>query len=151
CDKLLTIDLTGNPIDTLPETLVECRLLYQFNINYKTFYRLLDNYMLELIDEGKIRSEHIPQVIFELEGLLTLDLNYTKLNSVPNEQALLSLNELYLAHNSFTDIPEAIASMHQLKLLDMSHNRLQQIPEHFLKIKRLETFILSHNNFTHLP
>ncbi|UJR21005.1 hypothetical protein I4U23_024105 [Adineta vaga] len=151
CDKLQTIDLTGNPIDTLPETLVECRQLYQFNINFKTFYRLLDNYMLELIDEGKIRSEHIPQVIFELEGLLTLDLNYTKLNFIPNEQTLLNLNQLYLAHNSFTEIPEAIATMNQLKFLDMSHNRLEQIPDHFLKIKQLEILILTNNNFTHLP
>lgn len=151
CDKLQTIDMTGNPIDTLPETLVECRQLHQFNINYKTFYRLLDNYMLELVDEGKIRSEHIPQVVFELEGLQMLDLNHTKLNCIPNEQALLSLNELYLAHNSFTEVPEAIGAMHQLRLLDMSHNRLQAIPEHFLKSKRLETLILAHNNFTVLP
>jgi len=107
--------------------------------------------MLELIDEGKIRSEHIPQVVYELESLQILDLNQTKLNSIPNEHTLLNLKELYLAHNSFTDIPESISTMGQLKILDMSHNRLQNIPEHFLKIKRLETLILSYNNLTTLP
>ncbi|CAF1367572.1 unnamed protein product [Adineta steineri] len=151
CDKLETIDLTGNPIDNLPETLVECRQLYEFKINYKTFYKLLDNYMLELIDEGKIRSEHIPQVIYELESLLVLDLNHTKLNFISNEHTLLNLNELYLAHNSFTDIPESLSTMDQLKLLDMSHNRIQNIPEHFIKIKRLEILNLSNNNLTILP
>jgi Leucine-rich repeat (LRR) protein len=148
CDKLQTIDLTGNPIDNLPETLVECRQLYEFKINYKTFYKLLDNYMLQLIDEGKIRSEHIPNVIFELENLEILDLNQTKLNFIPNEHTLINLNELYLSNNSFFNIPESICTMEQLKLLDLSYNHLENIPEYFIKIKRLETLILSYNNLT---
>ena len=151
CDRLETIDLMGNPIDNLPETLVECRQLYELKISYKTFYRLLDDYMFQLIDEGKIRSEHIPHVIFELESLQSLDLNQTKLNFIPPDHTLLNLNELYLSNNSFTAIPESICSMKQLKLLDMSQNRIETIPEHFLQIKRLETLILSYNQLTTLP
>jgi Leucine-rich repeat (LRR) protein len=151
CDKLQTIDLTGNPIDNLPETLVECRKLSDLKINYKTFYKLLDNYMLQLIDEGKIRSEHIPHVIFELESLEILDLNQTKLNFIPNEHTLIHLNELYLSNNSFFTIPESICTMDQLKILDLSHNRLENIPDYFIRIKRLETLILSYNKLTILP
>ncbi|CAF0882898.1 unnamed protein product [Rotaria sp. Silwood1] len=151
CEKLKTIDLTSNPIDNLPETLVECRQLYEFKINYQTFYKLLDNYMIQLIDEGKIHSEHIPQVIFELEGLQVLDLNTTKLNSIPNQHTLFNLNELYLSNNSFFDIPESLCTMEQLRILDMSNNRLQTIPEYCIKIERLKTLILSQNNLTTLP
>lgn len=146
CDKLQTIDLTGNPIDNLPETLVECRQLYELKLNYKTFSKLLDNYMLQLIDEGKIRSEHIPHVIFELENLEILDLNQTKLNSLPNQHTLNNLQELYLSNNSFFNIPESISTMNQLKILDLSHNRLENIPDYFVQIRRLETLILSYNN-----
>jgi Leucine-rich repeat (LRR) protein len=150
CNKLQTIDLTGNPIDNLPETLVECRQLYEMKINFKTFYKLLDNYMLQLIDEGKIHSEHIPQVLFELENLQILDLNETKLNSIPNQHTLNNLNELYLSNNSFFDIPQSICTMEQLKILDMSNNRIQTIPDYFVNTKRLEILILSYNNLTNL-
>ncbi|CAF3723227.1 unnamed protein product [Rotaria sordida] len=151
CEKLETIDLTSNPIDNLPETLVECRQLYEFKINYQTFYKLLDNYMIQLIDEGKIHSEHIPQVIFELEGLQMLDLNGTKLNSIPNQHTLFNLNELYLSNNSFFNIPESLCTMEKLKILDMSYNQLQTIPEYCIKIERLEILNLSYNNLTILP
>lgn len=151
CDQLETIDLMANPIDNLPETLVECRQLYELKISYKTFYKLLDSYMFQLIDEGKIRSEHIPHVIFELENLQVLDLNQAKLNFIPPDHTLLHLTELYLSKNSFYTIPESICSMKDLKLLDMSHNRIETIPEYFLQIKRLETLILSYNKLTTLP
>ena len=151
CNKLQTIDLTGNPIDNLPETLVECRQLYELKINFKTFYKLLDSYMLQLIDEGKIRSEHIPQVIFELENLQILDLNETKLNSIPNQHTLIHLNELYLSNNSFFEIPQSLCSMEQLKLLDMSNNRIQNIPDYFVNMKKLEILNLSYNKLTCLP
>lgn len=151
CDQLETIDLMANPIDNLPETLVECRQLYELKISYKTFYKLLDSYMFQLIDEGKIRSEHIPHVIFELENLRALDLNQAKLNFIPADHTLLHLTELYLSKNSFYTIPESICSMKELKLLDMSHNRIETIPDYFLQIKRLETLILSYNKLTTLP
>jgi Leucine-rich repeat (LRR) protein/GTPase SAR1 family protein len=150
CDKLETIDLTGNPIDSLPETLIECHQLYELKINYKTFYRLLDPYMLQLIDEGKIRSEHIPQVIFELESLRILDLSQTKINSISNEHTLVNLTELYLSNNSFFDIPESICTIEQLKILDMSYNRIRFIPEYFNQMQQLESLNLSFNQLTSL-
>ena len=148
CNKLETLDVTGNPIDNLPETLVECRQLYELKINYKTFYKLLDNYMFQLVAEGKIRSEHIPQVIFELESLRVLDLSRTKTNSFPSEHALVGLKELYLSNNSFFDIPESICMLAELKVLDMSHNRLTTIPEYFERMTNLEILILAFNKLT---
>ena len=151
CDKLETLDISGNPIDHIPETLVECRRLYQLKVNYKTFYKLLDPYMLQLIDEGKIRSEHIPQVIFELESLRTLDLSQTKSNSIPFEHQLMNLTELYLSNNYFFDIPESICNMKQLRILDMSYNRLTFFPEYFAKLQCLEVLNLTWNKLPVLP
>jgi Leucine-rich repeat (LRR) protein len=104
--------------------------------------------MLQLIDEGKIRSEHIPQVIFELENLRTLDLSSTKINTISNEHTLIHLTELNLSYNSFYEIPESLCSMEQLKILDMSHNRIRFIPEYFYQIKQLEYLNLSFNQLT---
>ena len=150
CEQLQTVDLTGNPIDNLPETLVECRQLYEFKINYQTFHKRLDHYLLKLIDEGKIRSEHLPQVIFEFEHLAMLDLNHTNINTIPMEHTLKHLTELDLSSNSFVSIPEALCTMDQLRVLDMSHNRLEQIEEPIVRIKRLETLILSYNQLSRL-
>ena len=148
CDKLETLDVMGNPIDNLPETLVECRQLYELKINFKTFYKLLDNYMFQLVAEGKIRSEHIPQVIFELESLRVLDLSRTKTNSFPTGHTLASLTELHLSNNFFFDIPESICMLAQLKTLDLSHNRLTTIPDYFDRMTRLEILILAFNKLT---
>ena len=148
CNKIQTIDLMGNPIDNLPETLVECRQLYSLKIDYRNFYKLLDPYMLKLIEEGKIRSEHIPQVIFELESLSLLDLSQTKINSFSNQHTLMNLNELYLLQNSYFDIPEPICYLKHLKLLDMSYNRIASIPDYFERMTSLEVLILTHNKLT---
>lgn len=150
CDKLETIDLTGNPMDTLPETLIECRHLHELKINFKTFYKLLDYYMIQLIEEGKIRSEHIPQVIFELENLRVLDLDRTKINFIPADHLLSNLSQLYLSHNSFFDIPESICTIEQLKVLDMSHNRVSAIPDYFVKMQNLEVAKFSYNRLPSL-
>ncbi|CAF0988858.1 unnamed protein product [Didymodactylos carnosus] len=148
CDKILRIDLTGNPIDNIPETLVECRQMYEFKINFKTFHKLLDNYMESLITDGKIRSEHIPPVIFELENLQYLDLDNTKLNFIQSEHTLYALQELYLTNNYFYDIPEALTTMSQLKLLNMNNNRIGKIPDYIIKIKNLEILSLANNYLT---
>lgn len=150
CELLQTVDLTGNPIDNLPETLVECRQLYEFKLNYQTFHKRLDQYLLELIDDGKIRSEHLPQVIFEFEHLLMLDLNHTNINTIPIEHTLKHLGELDLSGNSFVSIPEALCTMDQLKVLDMSNNRLEEIDELIVRIKRLEILVLSYNQLSSL-
>lgn len=150
CDKLKTIDLTGNPVDNLPETLVECRQLSELKINFQNFHKRLDQYLLELIDDGKIRSEHLPSVIFELENLRMLDLHGTHINFIPTEHTLLHLHDLNLSQNSFVSIPEALCTMEHLKVLDMSENRLEKIDESIVKIQRLETLILSKNRLKDL-
>ena len=150
CEHLKTIDLTGNPVDNLPETLIECRQLFELKINFHTFHKRLDQYLLDLIAEGKIRSEHLPSVIFELENLLMLDLHETHINWIPTEHTLNHLQELNLSKNSFVTIPEALSTMENLKVLDLSENRLEKIDESIVKMKSLETLILSDNYLTHL-
>jgi hypothetical protein len=150
CEQLETIDLTGNPIDSLPDTFSECRRLSQLKINYQTFCNILDNYMLTLLDENKIHSVHIPHVIFELEHLDVLDLSRTKMNFIPNEQRLVHLTELYLANNLFVDMPTSICTMKQLKILDMSFNRLKTLPKTFEQMLCLERMILTSNKLSTL-
>jgi Leucine-rich repeat (LRR) protein len=150
CEQIQTIDLTGNPIDNLPETLVECRQLYEFKLNYQTFHKRLDSYLLELIDDGKIRSEHVPQVVFELEHLLLLDLKHTHMNNIPNDHTLCHLQELDLSNNSFSAIPDCLSTMTQLRVLSMSSNRLKSIEQSICQLKQLHTLILSNNQLTSL-
>lgn len=151
CEELRTIDLTGNSIDSLPETLVECRKLSELKINYQTFHKRLDQYLIDLIDEGKIVSEHLPSVIFELESLKTLDLTRTHTNHIPMENALIRLTELDLSFNSFQKIPSSLSKMVELKSLNFSHNFLESIDENIIELNRLEVLIVSNNKISVLP
>ncbi|UJR28508.1 hypothetical protein I4U23_009746 [Adineta vaga] len=148
CDQVQTINLLDNPIDNLPETLIECCQLFELKLNYKRFHTLLDEYIIELINEGKIQSQHIPSVIFELENLRLLDLEETKINFIPIEQTLFNLTELYLSKNSFFAIPESVCMIPQLKILDISSNSIHTLSKQLINLIRLEQLNLSHNKLT---
>ncbi|CAF0995620.1 unnamed protein product [Adineta ricciae] len=150
CDQIKMIDILENPIDNLPETLTECRQLSQLKLNYKQFSKTLDDYIILLIDQGKVQSQHIPSIIFELEGLAVLDLEETKINSIPAEQTLFNLTELFLSNNSFHEIPQSVCMISQLKVLDISMNHIRTISKHLLGLTRLEQLNLSKNRLTSL-
>ena len=65
-----------------------------------SFTQIVDNYMDNLLRKGQIQSEHIPPVLFEIPSLNILDLEETKINSLPDKCAC-RLKEFYLAKNYF--------------------------------------------------
>lgn len=153
CENLEEILLFGNEIENLPETLKECHKLRELKLNYHSFHALLDGYMADLIREGKIKSEHIPMVIFELENLELLDLSATKINNFP-ENSLNSLIELRLDKNFFDRIPETILEgkiASNLKILTISRNRLVSIPSGISALVNLSVLNLSGNTIISFP
>ena len=56
--------------------------------------------MDDLLRKGQIQSEHIPPVLFQIPALDILDLEETKVNSLP-EECIGQLSEFYLAKNYF--------------------------------------------------
>ncbi|MBF2095391.1 MAG: leucine-rich repeat domain-containing protein, partial [Synechococcales cyanobacterium K44_A2020_017] len=64
------------------------------------------------------------------ENAINLDLSGLDLTELP--EAIASLTQLKLLHlsrNQLTELPEAIASLTQLERLDLSRNRLTELSE----------------------
>ncbi|NER33110.1 MAG: hypothetical protein F6J93_03360 [Oscillatoria sp. SIO1A7] len=59
--------------------------------------------------------------------------------------------ELYLAGMNLTELPEAIASLTQLKVLNLSYNQLTEFPEAIASLTRLQELDLSENQLKELP
>ena len=146
CGDLEEILLMSNHIESLPESLKECKQLKYLRVSYKNFTTLLDSYMENLIRKGQIKSEHIPQVVFDLENLYSLNLKSTKINNFP-ESTLTNLYELQLDNNYFNTITElAFKPMGEsLRILTLSNNLLKEIPEETNSLVNLEVLDLSCN------
>jgi len=150
CQNLEEILLWGNVIENLPETLRELPKLKVLAINFRSFCGMVDAYREELLRKGQIQSEHIPQVLFEMPALDTLDLNQTKLNTLPEECAG-RLKELFLAQNFFNEMPNMILRMDTLQVLDLSDNMIKSIPDQIGDLVNLQQLKMSNNHVTIFP
>ncbi|GFO09460.1 malignant fibrous histiocytoma-amplified sequence 1-like protein [Plakobranchus ocellatus] len=150
CQELQEIYLWGNSVETLPETLPEMPNLRVLALNYRSFCGVVDPYMENLLKKGQIKSEHIPMVVFELPALQVLDLESTKLNTLP-EIYNIQLREFYLCKNFLQTIPPSIYSLKYLRVLDMSRNLLSTLPEDIGRLKGLKVLRLSGNSFERVP
>ncbi|RUS80221.1 hypothetical protein EGW08_012017, partial [Elysia chlorotica] len=150
CQQLQEIYLWGNSVETLPETLPEMPNLRVLALNYRSFCGVVDPYMENILKKGQMKSEHIPMVVFELPALQVLDLESTKLNTLP-EIYNIQLREFYLCKNFLQTIPPSIYSLKYLRVLDMSKNLLSNLPEDIGRLKGLKVLRLSGNSFERVP
>ena len=86
------------------------------------------------------------------EGAVKLDLSGLELRELP--EALASLTQLQLLNiknNQLTELPEAIASLTQLQQLDLSENQLTELPEVIASLSQLQELNVACNQLTALP
>ncbi|XP_059157826.1 malignant fibrous histiocytoma-amplified sequence 1 homolog isoform X2 [Physella acuta] len=151
CQDLEEIYLWGNTIETLPETLPEMPRLRVLALNYRSFCSVVDTpYMENLLRKGQIKSEHIPSVVFELPAIQILDLESTKLNTLP-EISNTQLQEFYLSNNFLQTIPPGIFKLRQLRLLDLSHNLLTELTDSIGDLVGLKVLRLANNSLEVIP
>ena len=139
----------ANQIESLPDTLKDCKFLETLRVSYRHFSSLLDTYMENLIHKGQIKSEHIPLVVFELQKLKSIDLQHTKINTLPDNN-LKSIENMYLDHNYIMNFTERVfnSMIGNLKILTLSRNLLVEIPSEINSLINLEILNLSHNAIT---
>ena len=71
------------------------------------------------------------------------------LSSFPDVSGCTSLHELYLSHNSITEIDvNCLESLGQLKILNLSNNEIEKIPEEIIQLINVEQLDLSNNNIS---
>lgn len=74
-------------------------------------------------------SDDLPQEVFQLKGLRSLNLYRNQLKQLPEQiRELDSLNELNLYRNLLSTLPVGIAALKQLTVLNLGSNRLSDLP-----------------------
>ncbi|KAF6024987.1 hypothetical protein EB796_016722 [Bugula neritina] len=151
CEKLQELNMYGNILEMLPETMRELHELTELKINARSFHSNLDDYMNKLLRNGNIKSQHIPSVLFDIPELRTLDLDGTRINSLPEKNSC-KLEELYLSNNYFLSVPKGLQTLPYLVMVDMSHNFLPAIPDNIQEfLPSIRILRLNYNLLTSLP
>lgn len=160
CKNLRILHLGGNPISSLPRSLMSV---------------LCNSQLVELSLQGTCLKQ-LPKAIGKISTLRVLDLSCNELSHLPSTVLhLTNLVELYLDRNMFANLPQCIYSLHSLQRLSISFNpdleqltdricclskiehltmdscSLQWIPSSVFKMKSLVHLSVSHNRIYALP
>lgn len=127
--NLRNLDLSGNKIKTLPETIGSFK-------------------MLKTLTMTKNQLEGIPQDAGQLTKLETLNLAFNLIPSIPSSlQQLKNLKEVHLSHNKLTSFPAALLGLKQLNLVDLSANSIRALPQGIQRLEATE-LILNQNQIS---
>lgn len=98
------------------------------------------------------RLTEIPDAIFGMSQLISLDLYHNKLTNLPKAiTKLQKLTALGLSHNQLTELPESITGLQNLTSLGLTGNQLTSLPESISKLQNLTWLSISLNQLASLP
>ena len=104
------------------------------------------------LDLSRMSLTEIPQEVYTLKNLETLNLEYNFLESIPDEVAQLSfLKDLNLSNNNLTAFPEIILSLSNLNIIKLNTNEIPLIPVSIVDLSNLKELHLSYNRLTAIP
>lgn len=150
CQDLEEILLWGNKITTLPETLPELLKLKTLGLNYRDFCGQMDAMREKFLNTGQVKSDYIPQIVFDLPALESLDLEGTKINNMP-ETTNHGLRELNLSRNFLSALPRSVYNLNHLTLLNLSDNQFSTLPDELGNLRSLTKLRLANNQIHFLP
>ena len=105
---------------------------------------------LELTEAGLTGA--VPAEIGRLTSLVSLDLWYNQLESLPDVIGqLTALKELYLEGNKLTTLPTEIGQLTSLEWLHLDGNQLTSVPAEIGQLTSLRKLYLDGNQLTSLP
>uniref|UniRef100_A0A8C3FGF8 Scribble planar cell polarity protein n=1 Tax=Chrysemys picta bellii TaxID=8478 RepID=A0A8C3FGF8_CHRPI len=131
--KLEQLDLGGNDLEVLPDTL-----------------GALPNLRELWLDRNQLSA--LPPELGNLRRLVCLDVSENKLEQLPNEiSGLVALTDLLLSQNLLECIPAGIGQLKQLSILKVDQNRLAEVTESIGDCENLSELILTENVVTALP
>ncbi len=83
-----------------------------------------------------LRLMRLPEELFLLKGLRSLNLSCNRLVHLPENMGnLTSLQHLDLSHNRLATVPRELGKLKYLRRLDLSHNRLSTLPLEFVGLR----------------
>uniref|UniRef100_A0A8C5W666 Protein scribble homolog n=1 Tax=Microcebus murinus TaxID=30608 RepID=A0A8C5W666_MICMU len=131
--KLEQLDLGGNDLEVLPDTL-----------------GALPNLRELWLDRNQLSA--LPPELGNLRRLVCLDVSENRLEELPAELGgLVLLTDLLLSQNLLQRLPDGIGQLKQLSILKVDQNRLCEVPEAIGDCENLSELILTENLLTALP
>jgi internalin A len=95
---------------------------------------------------------HIPETVFHLTNLQTLNLYDNQITIIPEAIVQLSqLRNLILGNNQITEIPDVMVRLSELRQLNLDDNRISGIPDWIAELPHFEDLSLHGNRITFLP
>ncbi|KAF7152374.1 hypothetical protein RHSIM_Rhsim01G0095800 [Rhododendron simsii] len=155
---LRTLNLAGNSLSTLPDTIVKLSCLKDLLVENNKLSHLpskigdLDS--LETLRLWGNKGLHaLPESICELVRLRELGLYGCNLSHLPSEiDGLISLNHLNLGNCHLSHLPSGIGGLTSLEYLYISGNNICTIPDSISSLHRLDDFFLDNcSNLRSLP
>uniref|UniRef100_A0A3P8RG83 PDZ domain-containing protein n=1 Tax=Astatotilapia calliptera TaxID=8154 RepID=A0A3P8RG83_ASTCA len=164
--NLKELDISKNGIQEFPDNIKCCKGLsvVEASVNPITklpdgFTQLLNLTQLFLNDAfleylpANFGSGFFPlRSIHRLTQLERLDLGSNEFSEVPEVlEQIHNLKELWLDNNSLQTIPGSIGKLRQLRYLDLAKNRIETLDADISGCEALEDLLLSSNMLQHLP
>jgi Leucine-rich repeat (LRR) protein len=154
--KHVEIDLSNNNLVHFPADIYSLTTLYKLNLSQNNIKELLgDNPALpcnlRVLHINKNKLEELPPdvCLFSLE-FLSLRTNRIKTLS-PCITNLTSLTTLDLEENQLQRLPEEFGCLTALVTLGLRNNKLDKLPSTIKKLTNLENLYVSNNQFEELP
>uniref|UniRef100_A0A674JZZ3 Leucine-rich repeat-containing protein 7 n=1 Tax=Terrapene triunguis TaxID=2587831 RepID=A0A674JZZ3_9SAUR len=160
CCKCLTIiEASVNPISKLPDGFTQLLNLTQLYLNDAFLEFLPANFGRAKFGpkfQGKILTLHVFLVCYrsmhKLTQLERLDLGNNEFSELPEVlEQIQNLKELWMDNNSLQMLPGSIGKLKQLVYLDMSKNRIETVDLDVSGCEALEDLLLSSNMLQQLP
>jgi len=162
--SLSTLNVSGNRLTCLPNTLWNCESLSTLSIGYNNIKELIlipnsisFQSLEELYCNGNSLIEFkidnmgdLDNSVLEFSYLRELGLGSCQLKSIPSFiKEIKSLEKLDLSNNQIESIPDWIGSLDHLLVLDLSHNEIEspslsENTEIFKELKNLVVLNLTH-------
>ncbi|XP_064617118.1 leucine-rich repeat protein SHOC-2-like [Liolophura sinensis] len=144
--KLKLLDIAGNFISYLPESLGSLGCLEEFHMG-------------SVIDELERRNfqngnwvAHLPHSFGKLRLLRELHLDENQLRELPSDIGNLSFLEFFdIGQNMLHAIPDSFCKLKRLRVCQLSRNSIKKLPDNFGDLESLEDLRLDNNQVCELP
>lgn len=162
--NLRWLNITNNPMRVLPPN-VHFLPFYGHRLK-KTDYEILlklnweSENTIQSDDEGNLihigltqwNLKEIPDILFDLSELRTLDLHENHIHTIPPEiRKLHVLETIDLAFNDLTEFPLQLLNLRFLRKLNLADNRIKIIPDTINQLINLEVLYIQGNFIKILP
>jgi len=129
------------------KTLINLELSFIFNILTKLPQSIFDITSLRTLNINNIDLEVLPDNIRKLYNLQELRIYFTKISTLPKSIGNLSnLKKLEVELNEITHLPDSIGLLHNLESLSLFDNQLITLPETIGQLHKLQGLDVKRND-----